>query len=1109
MKFTLILVLLSVFQLSASVYSQNSSLSLDMKNRSVKEVLKQIEELSEFRFFYNEEYLDLNRNVSLSVENIKVEEILEEIFEGTNISFKVMENKLIAITPAIKESFTNQPIKKITGKVSDSKGEFIPGVTIVIKGSSRGTVSDFEGNFLITNVPDDAVLVFSFVGMKSEEVAVDGKETIDAVLESGDININEVVVTALGLTREAKALGYSVQSVDGDDFVESKEIDVVNSLAGKIAGVHITQGDGGVAGGGSRIVIRGESSLAGNNDPMYVIDGIPASSINDITSEDIASVTVLKGPAASALYGSRAGAGVILITTKEGPRNGKLNIEVNSSVSISNPLIIPEVQKIYGQGEAGDYSSRVGESWGPKFDGRQVEQHYGSNVWKYNDTPKDFYQTGTVFTNNVSLSGNNETGRFRLSFTNLEQEGMVPNTDYSENRVDLTSGWTFWDGKFDIKANVKYANSGSDNNQGGADPRFMPRNYELDKLKDYWTEKDANGNPIEGGKVLKVSENGISPYFSLYENQYWNKRDRYVGNVTVNVDITNELSLLLRTGTNGYVQENRNFGKAADIGGASQYGSFSHSLNKGYEMNSDFLLSYDKKINSDIRLKTSVGGNMMSTNGSYINGSNSQLEIADFYSLSNHRVYPGVSSAYDLHEKTNSIYAFANVGYKEALFLDFTARNDWTSTLKYKENDSYLYYSASMSLLLDKVLDMGDTFDMFKLKANYATVGNDISKFELDQKWNWQGAGSGRTRPSVGNTKAFSDLKPEETQSFELGANAIMLNGRLGVDVTYYNSTTENQIWKMDVTDLLGYDYVWRNIGKVESKGMEITIDAVPVKVNRFKWTSTINWSLDRTELAELDPSIDLEFLTHDIHYGVNAIDKVGERRGALYTKVSRKFEYDATVHDASLQQYDGYYYYSGNHLPADQEMQIVGNYNPDWFGSWNNRFEYGNLSLSAMLYVNYGGTHYSAVGRKLANQGLDIRTLENRDGGILPENSVWDSPDGIRPFQSGEEINTEDYWKFIVGSGEHNDFWMTSGTYVKLKEVVLGYTLPKRWMSRSFFKDVKLSIAGRNLALWTDIDHVDPETYKSDDGKKFPGLSYEDTLPSARTFTFNLRMKF
>lgn len=1095
MKISFLLMVATILQVSASVYSQKTKLNFSLENTTVKEVLEEVERQSEFTFFYNDAKLDVTKKISLDVRDKNIKDVLDKVLNKGEVVYEIVDKHII-----LRKAKSQTGKKKVTGIVTDKKGNTLPGVSVMEKGTDNGVVTDVNGKYTINISENSTTLIFSFVGMGAQEIDIVSRRNIDVVLSEDLSELDEVVVTALGLSREKKALGYSVQKVEGESVSESKEIDAVNSLAGKVSGVHITQGGGGLAGGGSRIVIRGETSLAGNNTPMFVVDGMPVSSLNDISSYDIEDISVLKGPAAAALYGSRAGAGVILITTKEGPKNGKLNVEFSSSFGIQNPMVLPEVQDQYGQGVGGTYQANKSDSWGPKFDGQSIDQLWGGKEWKSNpNNAKDFYETGTVVSNNVSLSGDNKTGMFRVSFTDIRQKGLIPNTEYKENRIDVTSGWKFLDDKLNIKANVKYARRYSDNDKG-MDPRMWPTNLNLNELKDYWVEKG-----IKQKQWLEQSDN---PYFSLHENKKFWRNEKFIGNLTLNYNITKNLSIMLRTGANRYLNEDRYQEQATTEGTNNEYGMFNTGMSNGFEINSDFLISYKKSF-KDFSVNASFGGNMMSKDGSWIRGESSQLLIPNVYNLGNYRTYPTVSNAYDLHRKTNALYGFVNVGYKDMIYLDVTGRNDWSSTLAYKENDSYFYPSASLSVLLNKMVDMGKHVNLLKLKANYAGVGNDTEPFQLNPFYSFgrgNGGVAGLQEDQIKNTK---DLKPEFTHSYEFGIQSVMFNNRLNLDLTYYHTNTKNQIWSMDVSSISGYNKIIRNIGEVQSKGLELTLSATPIKYGKFEWRTSVNWSMDVTEVTELDDENPEYAITRSIGYNLYTYDYVGKRRGAIYSRVARKFKYDPAVHDASLAKYNGQLFFDGSKDLPRSDKEIVGYYNPDWIGSWSNEFRYGNISLSALLFANVGNSVYNGFEKAYVSKGLDKRTVEGREKGVLPA-GVWESPDGIRPFKPGEEVNAESYWGDFMTDGEIYDLWVEDGSFVKLKEVQLGYELPKKLLSKTPFQFVKLSVTGRNLALWTKVKHVDPETFSSSGSAGLvPGIANAGGVPSVRSFTFNLMLRF
>lgn len=1100
MKLTCTLLLLGIVSVFAEIsVAQTSNLSVNFKNATVESVLQSVEEQSDYYFLYSRSMVDVNRKVDIHLTHSDVSDILKVLFDETNVSYKI-EGRQIVLSGA--EAFAGQQEVTITGQVTDEDGLPLPGVSIFVKGTTIGITSDFDGNYSLKVPAETKVLVFSFVGLKTEEIALNGKTTINVVLREEGLNVDEVVVTALGISRKKKALGYAVQEVDGNVVSESSEIDIVNSLAGRISGVHITQGDGSVGGGGSRIVIRGETSLAGNNEPLYIIDGIPAESLNDIASDDIESISVLKGPAASALYGSRAGAGVIIVTTKSGPKNGKVTVEINSGLIIQTPAFIPDVQKEYGQGSGLAYSNSEKKSWGPSFaDNSEVEQLWGVNEWMPYSPMEDFYQTGIIQSNNVAISSGTETSSFRLSLSNLEQTGIEPETEYSEKRFDLTNNWSLLDNKLRIKTNVKYARTGSDNDgeSYNGSPYYAPANVNYNALEDYWTEENVSQR--------EWLTNSNNEYFLLNENvRSWDK-DNFVASASIDYNIAKNLNIMLRGGYNGYSKTREQRQQFGTEGESNKYGSYNLNETNKYEINTDFLATYKKQIGSDISLVTSVGGNMMSSSNEWLQSDNSSLLVANIYTLANHRVFT-TSTNSSQEYKTNAIYAFANLGYKDIVYLDITARNDWTSTLSYKENDSYFYPSASLSVLVNKIFELPKTFDLLKLKANYAEVGNATDPYMTLQSFSFNEGSEGVAGIEQESTKIAEDLKPEFSKSFELGLQGVMFNNRLDFDVTAYLVNTENQIWNMSASRVSGYESIMMNIGSVESKGLEVSITGVPIKTRDFKWTSSVNWSMDRSQLTELDPDDPEFFISNKITGHLYAYDKVNERRGTLYSRTARTFKYDAEIHDTSLEQYNGQLYFDGSaDLPRD-DFQVVGNYNPDWIGSWYNEFRYRNISVSALLFANVGNEVYNSVEKYMVEYGLDKRTVEGRIGGVIPE-GVWEFEEGnAKPFEAGEEVDAENYWSDFMVDGENSNLWVKDGSFLKLKQLTVAYDLPKNILNRTPFKGVKVSFTGRNLFTWTKIKHTDPESYITSGGIAYPGM-LNGTEPTLKSYAFNLKIVF
>ena len=821
----------------------------------------------------------------------------------------------------------------ITGKVTSAEdGLEVLGATVVIKGNpTSGTITDFEGHYRINASPGDT-LVFSFVGYATVEVPVEGRNAIDVIMAEDNILIEEVVITALGMKREKKALGYSVQEVDGEELKQTKELNVLNSLSGKVAGVNITQGGGGLNGGGARIVIRGETSLAGNNTPLFVIDGIPGGA-NDVASDDIESISILKGPAAAALYGSRAAAGVVLITTKsgQGTAAGAIGVEFNSNTSLQTTFILPDYQNQFGQGTGGIYKYYDGNNgvwpdgsisnddysinWGPEFNGELRPQFTGNEPWvAYPDNVRDFYKRGSIFNNNIALSGANEGGYYRASYTNIRQKGIIPNTGLSSHRMDLSGGWNLTE-KLNVTANFKYKFEESDNTRS-EDVRLYPRNIDIQALRDYWIPG------LEGLQQLKWRASSNNPYFELYENTNAFTTNRILGNTVLNYKFNEYLSFMGRIGLSENHNDNKNRTAFSTVGANNQYGSFYTQQGRNYELNMDFLLTFQKDLTETFNLKASLGGNQLKTESSWVDGRVDQLLVPDVYNLGNHRVYPKTANWYQ-QKQLNSVYGFANLAYKSMLYLDVTARNDWSSALPLDKN-SYFYPSFALSSLMNRILALPEVISFWKLRGSWARVGNDTGPYQLQDDYNWGTGEGGLATINQSNVKANPDLKPELTSAWEAGTDLRLFKNRLILDVTYYNSITSNQILKVEVSPTTGYEFILKNAGEIRNKGWEVMVRGTLIDAGFFSWNATLNWARDRAIVEAYDPENPDAFLSRSITTHLFVEDKLGERRGAMYGKGFERAPNGEILYTKSGDTQRG-------------AKKYLGNYNPDWMSSLQN----------------------------------------------------------------------------------------------------------------------------------------------------------------------------
>lgn len=1023
----------------------------------------------------------------------------------------------------------------VSGIVTDADNdEGLIGVTVYPKGNlSSGTATDFDGSYQLTcNVGD--TLQFDFLGYNAQEIIVGTQSVINVSMSAQSLELEEVVITALGMKREKKSLGYATQEVDGEQISETRELNMVNSLSGKVAGVNITQGGGGLGGGGARIVIRGETSLAGNNGPLFVIDGVPGAS-NDVASDDVASISVLKGPAAAALYGSRAAAGVILITTKSGAGTGdRIGAEVNMSIATQNPFILPEYQNEFGQGSGGQYKYFDGNNgtwpdgsisnddsrinWGPRFDGELRPQFNGNLPWiAHPNNVRDFYQTGMIFNNNASVYGSSKMGDFRLSYTNIAQKGIIPNTGLRTDRIDFGATLNL-SSKLSVRANIKYIESGTDNNRG-SDPRLTPRNIDIQALKDYWVPG------LEGLQQLQYRASENNPYFLLYENTRSSEGLRLLGNVTANYQITDKLSLMGRIGQNRGYTEQFQQDAFSTVGANNQFGSFATGQGKNRELNADFLARYQQDFGSSLNAIFSFGGNHLRNDGSSVNGVVDQLLIPGIYNLGNRRVYPIVGNGTvsssngafpvkinNFEKQLNSLYAFANFAFKNFLYLDVTARNDWSSTLP-ADNNSYFYPSFTLSGLVHEVVKLPRVISFFKLRGGLARVGKDTGPFALQDQFTWGQGEDGVASIIQSSTKANPNLKPEITSAWEVGTDIRFFNNRLQIDATYYNSLTSNQILRVEVSPTTGYDFILKNAGKIRSTGVELMINADIIQKKHFNWNATVNWSRDRSIVEEYDPESPDAFLSRGVTNFLFAEDRLGERRGALYGKSFQKAPNGELLFTRSGDTQRG-------------EKAFLGNYNPDWMGSIYNSFQYKNVSLSFLVDVRYGGVFYSRTNYNLNIRGLSEETLlggQDPNGNYVPRDYIV--PDGMYLDDDGtyKELTADvlrasglssggltgqQYWENVMDA-EIPEAVIYDASYLKFREVNLSYAFPQDWVSKVKLTQMNFGIVVRNLAVFTAVPNVDAEVFSSsNEAGAVPGLD-NGGIPSVRNIAFNLNLKF
>ncbi len=1030
----------------------------------------------------------------------------------------------------------------VKGTITDAKdGTPLPGVSVVVKGTLTGTVSDINGKYTLSVPAGYNDLIFSFVGMLTKEVKIDGKSTIDITLEDDVVGLEEVVVTALGISREKKSLGYSVQDLKGEELAKAKETNIVNSLSGKISGVQITNSSGAV-GSSSRIVIRGVTSLTGNNQPLFVVDGIPISNndfasgdglggngatttknngVNrgngaaDINPDDVESISVLKGPNAAALYGSRAANGVILITTKSGSKGAAsrkgLNIDLSNSTMWDRPLRLADYQDGYGQGAEGQFEfvdgagggikDGVDESWGPKLDAGLMIPQYNSPIvdgirqptpWVSSpDNIKDFLETGYTTTTNLAIMGGYTDANFRLSYTNMTQKGMLPNTDYKRNTLAFGGSANATD-KLNISGSVNYVNAKSENLPGyGYDAQNVFQQFLWAARQVYYPDLKNYRNP--DGSLYNWNYNyHNNPYFTLNENLNQLNRDRIFGNAKVLYKFTNNLSAFIRTGGDIYTNLNTERIAWGDID--NEFGYYGEIQSQFSEINSDFLVMYQRDINENFDFYINVGGNTMRQKLHTTFGAADELAVEGVYTIANSKV-PIRAQSNNTDKQINSLYFAGQVAFKKALFLDITGRNDWSSTLP-EENNSYFYPSFTLSAVLTDLIEMKNTttLSFAKVRAGWASVGSDTDPYSLyptvafGDGWN---AATKLLNLNVPNQLPNDQLEPQFNKSWEIGADLKFFLNRLSLDVTYYNSKTENQIIAIPVSASSGYTSKVINAGNITNKGIEITFGAVPFKSdNGFNWDIFLNWAKNNNEVVELAEGV--EQLELGTYWDMKLMAIPGQPYGSLY---GADFLRDP---DGNIIYRDG--------VPVKGDLKILGNYQPDWIGGVTNSFSYKGFDLSVLIDYHKGGDIYNMTNAWGRYAGALEETLIGREGGIVGTGvkEVYDAEGNVSYVPNDVVVTAEEYnhaaFSNSIPAGSVFD-----ASYIKLREVRFGYTFKN--LANFPIKGINISLVGRNLALlYSTIPHIDPET--SFTSGNVQGFEFGQ-LPSARSFGFNINLKF
>ncbi|WP_210487163.1 SusC/RagA family TonB-linked outer membrane protein [Rufibacter aurantiacus] len=1036
--------------------------------------------------------------------------------------------------------------RTVTGKVTTPSGEAMAGVTVQLKGTTTASPTDANGNYSIIVPAQGGTLVYTFIGYVNREVVIGTQNTINVTLAEDAEQLSEVVVTAVGIERQRREVNYAVQDVKGDQIAQKSEPNVVNALQGKVAGVEIISSSG-MPGSGSQVFIRGLSSATGNNQPLFVVDGVPISNNTayssnptvggasysnralDIHPNDIESMTVLKGPAAAALYGARAGNGAVIITTKRG-RAGDVEITFTSSFNLQEVYGLPKYQNEYGQGINGRYNQSSTDSWGPRFGTPgldSVPNVAGNPMTKlayraYPDNVKDFFQTGKIWDNGITLSSGNEKMRYIFSANTTNQEGIIPESGLDRYTLRAAGNATLGHG-FSIDASVLYAKTnqeGSLQGNSGSSPwftlPFIPRSFDIQNVP-YKLRAGVQA------PSLFTQLNRDNPMWSVKESFYDSEVNRSIVSATFNYNPTffKDLTATYRVGIDqysddrlqayGYGSYNSNGNTALNRRGSQLYED-----NRFLSVNHDLFGVYQKDLSPDFNVRALVGTqvNMIDTKRNSIRAED--LLVPDFYNLANHLPSTTFATNYQTERRLVGVYGQLGLNFKNWLFAEFTARNDWSSTLP-TANNSYFYPSVSLGFVFTDALQLGnDVLSYGKLRASFAQVGNDTDPYLTNTFYITQSFGNnvaGLSFPFNGTTVAFTrndrrgnmNLKPESKKSYEIGAEFTFYNGRGSLDVNYFNNRTTDQILSLTVPSSTGFTDFTTNAGRIDNKGWEISANATPLAMETgLRWDIGANFTQLETEVVELAPGLDQFNLSTGYidpssgssgagFSGLSPLLQPGQPFGILQGTKFRRTDDGQLIIDPT------------NGLPIiDTNPQIIGDPNADWWGSLTNTFSFKGFSLSALVQYVHGGDFYSRQTQIARFRGVLEETAENRDQPFMFQGVLANELGQPTTTPNNIQITAQQYWTTFNNASE---FAVFDASVLRLREVSVGYTFPATLLAKTPFKAASVTLTGRNLLFYApNLQHADPESNQL--GANTRGFEF-NSPPSVRNYGVNLRFTF
>lgn len=1101
MKITTLFLFVGILSVCAeNSFSQTARVSIKKNNIQLEKVLSDIEKQTNYLFIYND-LVEVSRKVSVNVVDKPVNEVLNEIFRNSEIQYQMEGSHIVLSTRAnpTDKSAPKQDTKHITGSVRDVNNEPLIGVSVLVKGTSTGALTDIDGSFTVTAGEKD-VLSFSYVGYITQEITVGNNTRFNIILKEDNVMLADVVVTALGIRREVKALTYNIQKIDAEALTTAKDANFINSLAGKVAGVQINSSASGI-GGSSRVVMRGTKSLFGNNNALYVIDGVPVIDIRNeqpdsfykspdggdsdpisfLNSDDVENISILTGAAAATLYGSQGANGVVLITTRKG-EVGKLKINYSNSTQFMDPFVMPKFQDRYGT-KGNEFNS-----WGALGTANSYQ-------------PKDFFQTGYTEMNSLSASVGSEVNQIYVSLGAMQARGIIPNNDLNRINLYVRNSTELIKDKLNLDLTVTYVNNKDINmmTQGQYHNPLLPiylfpRGDDIEKYKVYERyNAERNFKTQFWGDYRDQGLGMQNPYWVVNKEQFKNTSDRYSATGVLRYKAFDWLNVTgrLRMDNTDNVYT-RKISASADLLFASENGYYQNRKLRDRQIYADVLANIDKHFNNGISFTSTLGASIFDTRDDISGLEGFLVRVPDLFTLHNIDMNDSQTRAIQsgYRDQTQALFATFQFGYKSLVYLDLTARKEWASQLAFTDHGtSFFYPSVGLSGVLSDIFNMPEDFISFmKVRGSYSEVGNAPKRFITRNSY---GVNSGNLNlisfyPAVG-------LKPELTKSFEIGTNIRLWKDKFNLDVTYYNTNTYNQLFNIEAgASAVGVSSAYINAGKVNNYGIELAF-GYKEKFGPVNWNTNLTYTLNRNQVRELVPEGTIDPTTGEtMSRDMLIVSQNGSYRMELHEGDPMGDIYVSTLRRDN----NGYVHVDGESgaITADPNNWIkAGNVNPKYNLGWSNSFSYKGFDLGFLISARVGGVGVSATQALMDRFGVSETSAKARDeGGVLV---------------NGGRLNPENYYS-VVGGGTTGILseYVYSSTNVRLRELSLGYTFPSDWF-KGYINGLSVSLVGRNLWMIYNKAPYDPEITAST-GTYYQGFDYF-MQPSLRSLGFSVKVQF